>query len=187
MIASDAHGKNHHQVGSFAAHVEYLDLALGDGNIVRCSPHAHPALGRSVVMLGEHARLVQLSPAELRQPLRRPSRSARTLPIDSPNFALNGRWVRLFNAAYNHAQRDGTRLVDLEPYFDPLDALLNWNRMYGARGFLQYQCAVPTESGPDALRELLNTISVAGIGCFLAVLKKLGRQNPGHLSFPMPG
>jgi FAD/FMN-containing dehydrogenase len=80
------------------------------------------------------------------------------------------------------------RRVHFEPFFYPLDAVLNWNRIYGRRGFQQYQCVVPFAVAEGAISSLLDAISAAGQGSFLAVLKCFGdRPSPGLLSFPRPG
>jgi L-gulonolactone oxidase len=70
----------------------------------------------------------------------------------------------------------------------PLDAIAGWNRLYGRRGFYQYQCVLPPENAREGIAELLESVAAAGEGSFLAVLKTLGAQrSPGLLSFPMPG
>ena len=145
------------------------------------------SLGRSAIFLGEHVAAADL-PSGLRQaPLVSPVRPTRRVPMDLPRFALNTLSVRLFNAAYYRTQAPRTALVDLDRYFYPLDALLEWNRIYGRRGFVQYQCVLPPEKSRAGLTALLTEISRRGTASFLAVLKAMGRQSFGLLSFPMPG
>jgi len=74
-----------------------------------------------------------------------------------------------------------------DPYFYPLDAITNWNRLYGKRGFLQYQCVIPEASSFEGIRKLLEELSSSRRPSFLAVLKRLGAQGMGMLSFPMAG
>ena len=75
-----------------------------------------------------------------------------------------------------------------EPYFYPLDAVLHWNRLYGHKGFYQYQCVLPPAVGRDGVAAMLRAIAKSGQGSFLAVLKTFGdKPSPGMLSFPMPG
>ena len=73
-----------------------------------------------------------------------------------------------------------------ESYFYPLDSILGWNRIYGRRGFVQFQCVLPEATAHDGLAALLTAISASGQGAFLSVLKKLGPAQ-GRFSFPMPG
>lgn len=145
-------------------------------------------LGRSLIFLGEHASYAELDEkqAENRFPLRKPPVS---IAIDAPSFALN-RWaVAAFNELYFRA---GVRkaaspiLVPAHPYFFPLDALGNWNRIYGRSGFVQHQSVLPTKNAKAALAEMLDRIAKRGGSSFLAVLKKLG-AGTGSMSFPMPG
>lgn len=255
MIASDVHGKNHHVAGSFCDHVDWFDLDLGDGRVLRCSPSENTdlfaatcggmgltgivvrasfrmlkietafmrqrsirvpdleqalavfeqshgstysvawidcmatgkSLGRSAILLGEHATLDDLDPARRAAPLARPNRKPKTIPIDFPNFALSGFNVRMFNHLYYAMQRPGDAVVDLDPYFYPLDAIFEWNRIYGRQGFLQYQSVLPLAESEKGMRRLLEAISAAGAGSFLAVLKRMGLQSLGMLSFPIEG
>jgi FAD/FMN-containing dehydrogenase len=143
-------------------------------------------LGRSLLFRGEHA-LVETLPHERRnRPLETPRKRRITVPFDFPSFALN-RWsVRAFNEVYYRAGRPGHRLVGYETFFYPLDAILEWNRIYGRSGFTQYQCVLPKAASREGLNALLGRISASGKGSFLAVLKLFGAQS-GVMSFPMEG
>lgn len=121
-----------------------------------------------------------------------PSRPRRRLavPFTPPMSLINGLGLRAFNAAYFHRQQRPVAhaLTHYEPYFYPLDAIADWNRLYGPRGFLQYQCVVPPQASSAAITELLQRIATSGSGSFLAVLKVFGaRRSAGILSFPRPG
>ncbi|PTR12048.1 FAD-binding protein (plasmid) [Cereibacter azotoformans] len=145
------------------------------------------ALGRSLVLIGEHATGAELTPRERPHPWG-PARRSRTVPFDAPPGLLNGWTVGAFNALYwrNGLRAQGTRLVDWESYFYPLDAILGWNRIYGPRGFAQYQCVLPLAESARGLRRLIGAIGAAGAGSFLSVLKRLGAQE-SRFSFPMEG
>ncbi|MEQ9257654.1 MAG: FAD-binding oxidoreductase [Roseovarius sp.] len=146
------------------------------------------ALGRSLVMLGEHMPLEGLPTRYRAMPFGPPVARARAVPVDAPGFALN-RWsVRAFNALYYRQglRGAGTSLVPWESYFYPLDRILGWNRIYGRKGFMQFQCVLPEASAREGLEALIGAIAEAGLGSFLSVLKKLGPEGLG-LSFPMPG
>jgi FAD/FMN-containing dehydrogenase len=144
------------------------------------------ALGRSLFYRSEHARIDELPAADRSAPLALPSRTPHRVPIDFPSFVLN-RWsVAAFNELYYRRARLGTELVDYDTFFYPLDAVLEWNRVYGKAGFVQYQCVLPKEASRAGLTALLERIRAAGIGPFLSVLKLFGRQR-GLLSFPIEG
>lgn len=144
--------------------------------------------GRSLILLGEHAQADEL-PKNLRatahdwQPLK-----MRNVPFHAPRIALNRFSVRAFNELYfrRGTIRNGKSHVGLRSYFFPLDALGHWNRLYGRRGFLQFQCVIPLESSQVALRQILQKTADSGNASMLAVLKRMG-QSAGPLSFPMPG
>lgn len=144
-------------------------------------------LGRSAILLGEHARADDLPGERRATPFARPPRRAKSVPLDMPGFVLGRTPVRLFNRLYYAAQRPGDRLVELDPYFYPLDALADWNRIYGRRGFVQYQSVLPLAESARGLTRILELIAAEGQASFLAVLKRLGPQGFGLLSFPMEG
>ena len=139
-------------------------------------------LGRGILQRGNHAP-VPASPATLE-----PGRL--TVPVAPPFSLINGASSRLFNLQHYHRQRAGSRrgLERFEGFFYPLDGILHWNRMYGPRGFYQYQCVVPTAGGRDATAALLQCIARSGQASFLAVLKAFGDlPSTGMLSFPREG
>jgi decaprenylphospho-beta-D-ribofuranose 2-oxidase len=113
----------------------------------------------------------------------------RTVPVDLPGLALNPLGIRLFNQIYyRRVPPDGrTRILPVRQFLYPLDALLQWNRIYGKLGFHQFQAVIPDAEAPAGMRKLLEAISAARAGSFLAVLKTLGGEGRGHLSFPMRG
>lgn len=113
-----------------------------------------------------------------------------TMPVDLPSMALNPLTLKTFNAAYYALKSTvrGARRVHYDSFFFPLDAIGRWNRLYGPRGFYQYQCVVPKAAARAAVGEMLAEIAKSGQGSFLAVLKTFGEvASPGLLSFPMEG
>lgn len=114
---------------------------------------------------------------------------AKNVPVDFPEFALNPMTVRLFNETYyRRVPKAGLDLhLPYQAFLFPLDAIHNWNRIYGKRGFHQFQCVVPFESGRKALIQMLELIGKSGYGSFLAVIKAMGQAGSGYLSFPRPG
>jgi FAD/FMN-containing dehydrogenase len=96
--------------------------------------------------------------------------------------------IKIFNLLYYHKQlsRKSEFLTPFEPYFYPLDSIQHWNRIYGKRGFIQYQFVLPFEGGAEAMQQILETIADRGFASFLTVLKVLGAQE-GILAFPMKG
>jgi FAD/FMN-containing dehydrogenase len=111
-------------------------------------------------------------------------------PCDAPGWLLNSLFMKSFNTLYYNKQL--SRVVDglthYEPFFYPLDAILNWNRMYGRRGFFQYQLVVPFEQDRSIIKEIFARIARSKRASFLAVLKTFGDiASPGMLSFPRKG
>lgn len=139
-----------------------------------------PALGRSLLFLGEHASDGQF---------KAPQRGGLAVPFNSPAFLLNRYSMGLFNALYyNRPVNSQTeQRIEAGQYFFPLDSIAHWNRLYGRKGFLQYQFVVPDAAALAAISLVLKRSSAAGKGSFLSVLKKFGPGNDNLLSFPMQG
>jgi len=150
------------------------------------------SLGRSVLTRGDHATVDELPEAE-----RRPERALAFGPperLAAPPWVPPGLLNRLTVGAFNELwfrkapSAERGRIVPLHSFFHPLDGVAGWNRIYGPRGFVQYQFVVPFgPSGDAALRTAIERLSSAGSASFLAVLKRFGAADPGPLSFPAPG
>jgi FAD/FMN-containing dehydrogenase len=147
-------------------------------------------LGRGLFNRGNHAAAtmdVSQLPGNLPSGV---AEHSRRVPLTPPISLINPISLKSFNTLYFNKQRvDAVRsLQHYRPFFYPLDALLEWNRIYGPQGFYQYQCAVPHEGALKATRQLLEAIAQSGMGSFLAVLKQFGEPaSRGMLSFPEPG
>lgn len=112
-----------------------------------------------------------------------------TMPVELPTWILNPLSIKTFNFLYywKHLPREMRGTVHWETFFYPLDMIREWNRMYGKRGFTQYQCVLPDEAGRGAARRVLEILTQRGGASFLCVIKDCGPQNRGMLSFPMRG
>jgi len=143
--------------------------------------------GRSILMLGEHARLNEIAESERADPLKLPKNKQLTFPFNLPSWVLNKLTVKAFNFLYygKNFKKEINSIVSYEPFFYPLDAVLHWNRMYGKSGFVQYQFVLPLDA-KQGLIDILHRISDEGLGSFLAVLKVFGKQE-SIISFPKEG
>jgi FAD/FMN-containing dehydrogenase len=247
-IANDVHGKNHHVLGTFGAHVLGLTLARTDGAVIACGPHERPdwfaatvgGMGLTGVIVEAELQLrrvagpwlvtgtlpyrsldeffelaagseagweqtvswidclsgtnrglfLRANPAPIPDLAARPERKAKRVPLVPPVSLINGLSLRLFNEAYFQAnsRKAGHAVAHFEAYSYPLDNLHDWNRIYGPRGFYQYQSVVPHAAGHAATRAMLEAIRSSGQGSFLAVLKTFGDMPAvGMMSFPRPG
>lgn len=113
-----------------------------------------------------------------------------SMPVTPPISLINKVSLNLFNNAYFHLHRAGQYKYQggYNSFFYPLDSILHWNRIYGRKGFQQYQCVIPTSEAEMAMTEMLTSISASDRGSFLAVMKRCGCvPSPGLMSFPMPG
>ncbi|WP_254126908.1 FAD-binding oxidoreductase [Aquihabitans sp. G128] len=146
------------------------------------------AVGRSILDRGRFADPEQLSDRQRRDPLGFRSGSLATFPDLAPTSLITRTTVRAFNEVwYRKApRRRRDHLQTISQFFHPLDMVDRWNRVYGPRGLLQWQCAVPPDATDD-LRWIVQQISASGQPSFLAVLKRFGPGNAGPLSFPVEG
>jgi len=108
------------------------------------------------------------------------------VPVFLPSFVLNGLTVRILNRVIAFVQNSSKNFAHYEKFFFPLDAINNWNKGYGKRGFIQYQFVIPEENGKQNLVEILEMIANSGCTPFLNVFKKMG-DGQGILSFPFKG
>lgn len=139
------------------------------------------SVGRGVFIAGDHAAGGGLQVTQ---------RSKLQVPLHPPFSLINQFTLQAFNSAYFNLHPRGRQRsrVSYEPFFYPLDRILQWNRMYGPRGFQQYQCVIANAQARDGIGALLQAIAAEGRGSFLAVLKRCGDiASPGLLSFPVPG
>jgi decaprenylphospho-beta-D-ribofuranose 2-oxidase len=153
--------------------VAWLDCLATDKN-----------LGRSVLYLGEHSASKNRKTDTMYR-----ERSGLGIPFSTPSFLLNKTTMSLFNASYFGVQKrkKSAATLDCDNYFFPLDSIPNWNRLYGSKGFLQYQFVIPSDGAFEGITSVLEKISEKGKGSFLTVLKKFGEANENLLSFPKSG
>jgi decaprenylphospho-beta-D-ribofuranose 2-oxidase len=146
------------------------------------------SMGRSVLTRGRHARLDELPEGKRDTGSWFAPKAVARAPAWVPSGLLNRLTVRTFNELWfaKSPQEERERIVPLHAFFHPLDGMTGWNRLYGRRGFVQYQFVVPFGE-EDALRTAVSRLSDARCPSFLAVLKRFGEANPGPLSFPMAG
>jgi len=139
-------------------------------------------LGRGLFLCGNHAEISSQKISKQKINL--------SVPCYAPAFTLNSLTIRLFNYFYYHQQESKVvrKQVHYDSFFYPLDVISHWNRIYGKRGFFQYQCVIPEKDSVVGIQELMKLVSQSGEASFLAVLKKFGSlASPGLLSFPKKG
>jgi decaprenylphospho-beta-D-ribofuranose 2-oxidase len=143
-------------------------------------------LGGGVLTLGNAAKLADLPAALKADPLKLHHQGKLKVPFFLPSFTLNGVTVRVLNKVIAFVQNSPKEFVHYEKFFFPLDAINNWNRGYGKRGFIQYQFVIPETDGKRHLTEILQMIAASGCTPFLNVFKRMG-DGQGILSFPFRG
>lgn len=140
-------------------------------------------LGRGILMRGRWAALGE---APSRPP---PEKPKLPFPVVAPSWLLNPLTIKAFNFLYywKHLPKQRQGILHPDSFFYPLDAITNWNRLYGPRGFTQFQCVLPEAAGRSAVRQFLELLTSRGGASFLCVIKDCGAEGTGLLSFPMPG
>ncbi len=144
------------------------------------------AMGRGIFMRANHGSKLDRNNAKR---LHEDS-SWKTIPVEMPHFLLSKITIKAFNTFYYHKQFKKKQKCEIhyDPFFYPLDAIKHWNRLYGRRGFLQWQSVVPKTRNNETIKAIINKIAESKLASFLAVLKEFGAVRPqGMLSFPMPG
>ncbi len=146
-------------------------------------------LGRALLSRGGWLPRASLPARLAASPLGAPSPARLAVPVDAPTALLNRTSMRLFNRLHHlrGRRRRGPRPVHYGSFFFPLDGIAAWNRLYGRRGFVQYQCALPKAESPRGLAALLACVAAARPGPFLTVLKRFGPAGEGPMSFPLEG
>lgn len=144
------------------------------------------SLGRGVLTVGDHASRRDLPARARLKPLAVSPPARLSVPTYLPSFALNSVTLRALNVVLDQVQSRGAPIAHYEKFFYPLDAIGNWNRGYGKRGFTQYQFVVPLSDGRRHVRKLLEAIAGSSFLPFLNVLKRFGPEE-GILSFPFEG
>jgi decaprenylphospho-beta-D-ribofuranose 2-oxidase len=142
--------------------------------------------GRSILILGEHA--TETDAGNRADKHSSKEKALFSVPFNLPSFVLNEWSVKAFNALYyaKNYNKVMDNAVHYDGFFYPLDSILNWNRIYGKNGFVQYQFVLPLKASRDGLKKILARINKMGMGSFLAVLKLFGEQDD-LISFPMEG
>jgi FAD/FMN-containing dehydrogenase len=141
------------------------------------------AMGRGLLTMGRYAEPDEApaAPPVMRERI--------AVPFDLPGWVVAGWSIKIFNTFYYHLRgaMSGVGCVHPQPFFYPLDAIRHWNRLYGRRGFAQYQCVLPLERDGLAYRRFFDVLTRKGGASPVAVIKDCGAEGRGTLSFPMPG
>lgn len=143
-------------------------------------------LGRSVLLLGEHAVADEVK----QESLLLHGKPLLNIPFFFPGWVLNHLFVKCFNWIYYHKPSSNAKdkIIHYDDYFYPLDKINNWNKIYSKKGFLQYQLVLPKVNAYEGLKKILTILSTHQLGSFLAVLKLFGKShNSRYLHFPMEG
>jgi decaprenylphospho-beta-D-ribofuranose 2-oxidase len=144
--------------------------------------------GRSLLLLGRFIEPNKLPAKYQSDPFKLQRGGKKNIPFHLPDFALSKMFVRMFNKWVYASHKEKTIVADYDTYFYPLDGIHNWNRIYGKRGFIQYQLVLPLDKSLEGLEKIIAKIRSNKYPPFLTVLKRFGKAEAGrYLSFPMEG
>ena len=146
------------------------------------------SLGRSIIFLGEHAKIEDLKKKNQNKPLNQKKNVIFNIPFNFPSWVINKFSLYFLNwfIYWQSFFKQNKKIVEIEKFFYPLDNIGNWNAIYGHKGFIQYQCVLPLNHSKDGLKEILSHISKQNIGSFISTLKRFGKDS-SKISFPMEG
>ena len=146
------------------------------------------SLGRSIIFLGEHAKIVDLKKKNQKTPLYQKKNFTFKVPFNFPDWVINKFSLYFLNwfIYWQGFFKRNKKIVEVEKFFYPLDNISNWNKVYGHKGFIQYQCVLPLSRSKEGLREIFSYISKKNIGSFISTLKRFGKDF-SNISFPMEG
>jgi decaprenylphospho-beta-D-ribofuranose 2-oxidase len=147
-----------------------------------------PSMGKSLLLLGEHAKREDIK--NINDPLSIHKKVFLNIPFYLPSFTLNAYFIKVFNFLFyvKNISKVQTSFIHYDPYFYPLDKINNWNRIYGKKGFIQYQFVLPKEKSYEGISKILSILADNNLGSFLAVLKLFGKSHKNrYLEFPIEG
>ena len=155
---------------------------------IDCLNHNIEGVGRSIIMLGEHANYNELDTLDKKKPLIIKEKKKKSIIIYFPEWFLNNWIMKVFNSVYYFflSKSKKINLIYWDDYFYPLDGINDWYKIYGKKGFIQFQCVIPLDNSKKGLTEILNYLSKTKVASFLSVLKRFGKQE-SNFSFPTEG
>ena len=147
-----------------------------------------PSMGRSIVYLGEHAKVSDLNSKLKKSPLKIYNKYKKSVPFNLPTWLMSQWLVSAFNSIFYLVKKlkKKKELVHFDSFFYPLDSITGWNKIYGKKGFIQFQCVIPLDKSREGLKNILNCLVKSNLSSFLSVLKRFGKDE-SRFSFPMEG
>ncbi len=181
---------NNHTANNLAEVIERLRTNDDEYSVAWLDTFASKQnLGRGIIMTAQHTPIEELPLTLPKESTKIRKRFAITIPCNCPNWMLHKTSLKIFQQLYwqKQAKKIAPYHSSLQQYFYPLDNIKHWNRLYGKRGFVQYQCLMPSANANLGYQQLLTYLQSTPYPVYLGVLKKFGKENLGMLSFPQEG